>query len=269
MHKEIGINSVPTSYVKDEDFVVSFARGIKLLEAFGVEKQKLNVTQIATRSQLSRTATRRYLRTLYTLGYLDSDDHYYWLTHRVLRFSSAYLNSSHLSKISQPILNLLSVETKFTFSVVVLDEHEVVPIARSYLPQQDNLRISPYGMHLGNRLPAHATSTGKVLLASLDETLQQEWLKKYGLKRLTSYTEIDEHVFLASLKQVAIQDYCLSSEEHELGVIALAVPVVNTQGKYVAALNCIAQSNKTTATYLIEKILPLLRNTVAELRAMI
>jgi DNA-binding IclR family transcriptional regulator len=44
-----------------------------------------------------------------------------------------------------------------------------VPIARSYLPQQDNLRVSPYGMHLGNRLPAHATSTGKVLLAALPE----------------------------------------------------------------------------------------------------
>lgn len=269
MHKDASLDLATTPQIKDEDFVVSFARGMKLLEAFGVERQKLNVTQIATRSQLSRTATRRYLRTLYALGYLESDDHYYWLTHRVLRFSSAYLNSSHLSKISQPILNLLSVATQFTFSVVVLDEHEVVPISRSYLPQQDNLRISPYGMHLGNRLPAHATSTGKVLLASLDQTAQQQWLQKYGLKRLTPYTELDEQAFMESLKQVAIQDYCLSSEEHELGVIAIAVPIINAQGKHVAALNCIAQTNKTTATYLIEKILPQLRNTVAELRAMI
>ena len=262
-------NTEQSAPIKDEDFVMSFARGIKLLEAFGVERQKLNVTQIATRSQLSRTATRRYLRTLYALGYLDSDDHYYWLTHRVLRFSSAYLNSSHLSKISQPILNLLSVETQFTFSIVVLDEHEVVPIARSYLPQQDNLRISPYGMHLGNRLPAHATSTGKILLAALDPAAQQAWLNQYGLKRLTPYTQLDEQAFLETLHHVALQDYCLSSEEHELGVIALAVPVIDAQGKYVAALNCITQTNKTTAAYLVEKVLPLLRNTVAELRMMI
>lgn len=263
---QISQQSLP---IRDEDFVMSFARGMKILEAFGVERQKLNVTQIATRSQLSRTATRRYLTTLYALGYLDSDEHYYWLTHRVLRFSSAFLNSSHLSKIAQPMLNLLSVETQFTFSIAVLDEHEVVPIARSYLPQQDNLHISPYGIHLGNRLPAHATSTGKVLLAAHDLASQQHWLSQYGLKRLTPYTELDEQAFLESLKQVATQDYCLSCEEHELGIIALAVPVIDAQGKYVAALNCIAQTNKTTATYLKEKILPLLRHTAAELRAMI
>lgn len=266
---EVDRDSSSSTPVKNDDFVMSFARGIKLLEAFGVERQKLNVTQIATRSQLSRTATRRYLRTLYRLGYVDSDEHYYWLTHRVLRFSSAYLNSSHLSKISQPILNLLSSTTQFTFSVVVLDEHEVVPVARSYLAQQDNLRISPYGMHLGNRLPAHATSTGKVLLAALDKTQQREWLKKYGLKRLTPYTQLDEQAFLDDLKQIATQDYCLSSEEHELGIVALAVPIVDAQGKYISALNCIAQTNKTTEIYLLEKILPLLRNTVAELRMMI
>ncbi len=60
---------------------------------------------------------------------------------------------------------------------MVLDDNEVVPIARSYLPQQDNLRVSPYGMHLGNRLPAHATSTGKVLLAALPEEAQHTWVK--------------------------------------------------------------------------------------------
>ena len=78
---------------------------------------------------------------------------------------------------------------------MVLDEHEVVPVARSYLPQQDNLRVSPYGMHLGNRLPAHATSTGKVLLSVLDREVQIEWIEKYGLKRLTPYTITDEHTF--------------------------------------------------------------------------
>ena len=75
--------------------------------------------------------------------------------------SSSYLSSAHLPKVAQSFLNLLCAQTSLTFSIVVLDDNEVVPIARSYLPQQDNLRVSPYGMHLGNRLPAHATSTGK------------------------------------------------------------------------------------------------------------
>ena len=47
------------------------------------------------------TAARRYLKTLKYLGYLETDEHYFWLTHRVLRFSSSYLSSAHLPKVAQ------------------------------------------------------------------------------------------------------------------------------------------------------------------------
>ena len=255
--------------ISNDDYIAGLAKGLSLLEAFGVDRQKLNATQIAERTQMSRSAARRYLRTLKFLGYLDGDDHYFWLTHKVLRFSSSYLNSSHLAKVAQPILNLLCAQTALTFSVVVLDDDEIVPIARSYLAQQDSMSIRPYGMHLGNRLPAHATSTGKVLLAALTAEEQQAWFKQHGLKRLTPYTLQDENEFYRVLEQVAHQDYCLSKEEHEHGVIAIAVPLLNHHSKTVAALNCLSQTNHVTEHQLIQNILPLLRNTSSELRAML
>lgn len=156
-----------------------------------------------------------------------------------------------------------------SYSLVVLDNDEVVPIARSYLAIQDNLRTSPYGMHLGNRLPAHATSTGKILLAYLNKAEQRGWFEQHGLKRLTPFTIQNEAHFFEDLEQIAAQDYCLSKEEHELGVIAIAVPILNGQGKAVAALNCMSQTKNVTAQYLIENILPLIRNTAYEIRAMI
>lgn len=255
--------------IRTEDYIAGLAKGLALLEAFGIDRQRLNVTQVAERTGISRTAARRYLKTLKFLGYLDTDEHYFWLTHRVLRFSSSYLSSAHLPKVAQSFLNLLCAQTSLTFSIVVLDEHEVVPVARSYLPQQDNLRVSPYGMHLGNRLPAHATSTGKVLLSVLDREVQIEWIKKYGLKRLTPYTITDEHTFLETLDAVRQSDYCLSTEEHELGVIAIAVPVLNAQGLTIAALNCMSQTNRVQPQYLIDQVLPLLRNTANELRNLV
>ncbi|RZF53611.1 IclR family transcriptional regulator [Acinetobacter halotolerans] len=255
--------------IRQEDYIAGLGKGLSLLEAFGVDRQRLNVTQVAERTGMSRTAARRYLKTLKYLGYLETDEHYFWLTHRVLRFSSSYLSSAHLPKIAQSFLNLLCAQTTLTFSIVVLDENEVVPIARSYLPQQDNLRVSPFGMHLGNRLPAHATSTGKILLAALSPEQQKLWVKKYGLKRLTAFTETDEAAFLERLKQIAGLDYCLSKEQHELGVIAIAVPVLNAQGQAVAALNCMSQTNRVQENYLIQQVLPLLRNTANELRSMV
>lgn len=262
-------NKISGETIKQDDYIAGLAKGLSLLEAFGIDRQKLNSTQIAERTGLSRTAARRYLRTLKFLGYLESDDYYFWLTPKVLRLSSSYLSSAHLPKVVQPILNLLSTQTNLTFSLVVLDEHEVVPIARSYLPQQHNLRLNPYGMHLGNRLPAHATSTGKVLLAALSLDEQKCWVKKYGLKRLTPYTIQDEAQLYQVLATIQKQDYCLSKEEHELGVIAIAVPILNAQGKAIAALNCIGQTHLVLEEQLIQQILPLLRNTAYELRSMV
>lgn len=255
--------------IRQEDYIAGLGKGLSLLEAFGVDRQRLNVTQVAERTGISRTAARRYLKTLKYLGYLETDEHYYWLTHRVLRFSSSYLSSAHLPKITQSFLNLLCAQTTLTFSIVVLDENEVVPIARSYLPQQDNLRVSPFGMHLGHRLPAHATSTGKVLLAALSQEQQKLWIQKHGLKRLTAFTETNETAFLERLQHIASSDYCLSKEEHELGVIAIAVPVLNAQGRAIAALNCMSQTNRVQEDYLIQHVLPLLHNTANELRSMV
>lgn len=269
MRDDLIENKTSGEIIKQDDYISGLGKGLSLLEAFGVDRQKLNATQIAERTGLSRTAARRYLRTLKFLGYLDSDDHYFWLTHKVLRLSSSYLSSAHLPKVVQPILNLLSAQTNLTFSLVVLDEHEVVPIARSYLPQQDHVRMNPYGMHLGNRLPAHATSTGKVILATLNLEEQINWVKKYSLKRLTPYTIQKEEEFYQTLNHIQQQDYCISKEEHELGVIAIAVPISNAQGKVIAALNCIAQVNRVTESQLIQQILPLLRNTSYELRGIV
>ncbi|WP_130802490.1 IclR family transcriptional regulator PobR [Acinetobacter ihumii] len=263
---EVIYHSSSNEHIRTEDYIAGLAKGLALLEAFGIDRQRLNVTQVAERTGISRTAARRYLKTLKFLGYLETDEHYFWLTHRVLRFSSSYLSSAHLPKVAQSFLNLLCAQTTLTFSIVVLDDHEVVPIARSYLPQQDNLRVSPYGMHLGNRLPAHATSTGKILLSALSGDEQMQWIQRYGLKRLTPFTLIDESVFMETLKQISLLDYCLSKEEHELGVIAIAVPIMNAQGRAIAALNCMSQTNRVQESYLIDQVLPLLRNTANELR---
>ncbi|MHA3082272.1 IclR family transcriptional regulator domain-containing protein [Acinetobacter sp. ANC 5383] len=269
MEQQAYLQAANGEQIAQEDYIAGLAKGLIVLETFGIERQRLNITQISQRTGISRTAARRYAKTLKFLGFLDSDQHYFWLTPRVLRFSSAYLSSAHLPKIAQPLLNLLSVQTNQTFSVVVLDEHEVVPIARSFLPQPDSLRLNPYGMHLGHRLPAHATSTGKLLLAQLSQSERQAWVQRYGLKRLTPFSVTNESEFLQELEKIAQQDYCISQEEHELGIIALAVPIFDAQGRAIAALNCIGQQQRIDENYLIKSILPLLRHCAQEIRNML
>lgn len=251
--------------IRHEDFIAGVGKGLAILDCFANDRHRLNVTMAAEKTGLTRAAARRHLLTLEYLGYLEFDGHYYSLTPKVLKFSGAYLSGAQLPKIAQPLLNLLTQQTSLIYSVMVLDGFEAITIARSAAHQQTD-RVNPYGLHLGNRLPAHATSAGKVLLAYLSHEQQVEWLEKYPLKMLTKYTHTDNNQFLQLLKTIRDDEYCYSSEEHELGVHALAVPIYNHRADVVAALNIVSPTGRASKDYFIQHILPLLRQTAQEFR---
>lgn len=258
-------NNENKKWIRHEDFVAGISKGLAILDCFANDRHRLNVSMAAEKTGLTRAAARRHLLTLEYLGYLEFDGHYFYLTPKVLKFSGAYLSGAQLPKIAQPLLNLLTQQTSLIYSVMVLDGFEAITIARSAAHQQTD-RVNPYGLHLGNRLPAHATSAGKILLSYLTEQQQLEWLDKYPLKRLTKYTYTENEPFLQLLKQVREEEYCYSAEEHELGVHALAVPISNHRADVVAALNIVSPTGRTSKEYLLKHILPLLQQTAIEFR---
>lgn len=254
--------------IRHEDFIAGISKGMAILDCFGSERHRLNISIAAEKTGMTRAAARRHLLTLEYLGYLECDGHYYYLTPKILKFSGAYLSGAQLPKICQPLLNLLTTQTSLIYSVMVLDGFEAITIARSAAHQQTD-RVNPYGLHLGNRLPAHTTSAGKILLAYLDLEEQKKWLEKYPLKRLTKFSCTDNDIFLKILEEIKEQDWCYSNEEHELGVHALAVPIYSPKGNVVAALNIVSPTAKTTKEYLVQQIMPLLLETARELRNVI
>ncbi|MEP6792544.1 MAG: IclR family transcriptional regulator C-terminal domain-containing protein, partial [Ramlibacter sp.] len=198
------------------------------------------------------------------LGYLETDGSYFWLAPKVLRFSGSYLASARLPRLIQPTLNRLAAQTAESFSAVVLDGDQVVIVARSGSP-----RLLAYGLHLGARLPAHATSTGRVLLAAKSKADFNAWMRGRELARLTSHTVIDPKKFRTAIEQVRLDDFCIASEEHELGVHALAVPLRNMQGQTVAALNAVAAPQRVREAAMKRELLPLLLEAARELRSLL
>lgn len=252
------------------DMIEGVAKGMAVLESFDTQRQRLNATLAAERAGITRAAARRYLLTLAHLGYLESDGSYFWLAPKVLRFSGSYLASARLPRAVQPTLNRLAAQTQESFSAGVLDGDEVVIVGRSGYEWKNGsggaVRVLAYGLHLGARLPAHATSTGRILLAAKPKPDFTQWLKGRTLARLTTRTVIDARQFRAVIEQVRADDYCLAVEEHELGVHALAVPLRNMQGKTVAALNVVASPQRLSAQQMQRDLLPLLFDAARELR---
>lgn len=250
------------------DFIAGLAKGLAVLECFDTERQRLNATLAAQRAGLTRAAARRHLLTLAHLGYLESDGQYFWLTPKVLRLSGSYLASARLPRTVLPTLQRLSQMTGLSCSAAVLDGHEMVIVARSSAAQPVVSRLA-YGLHLGSRLPAHATSTGRVMLASMDDAALEHWLNQHLLARLTAYTVTSAQQLLSLLYVVRQQDWALAREEHEVGVQALAVPLRNLQGQTVAALNAVGSPQTHTPEQLQREVLPLLQDAARELRDMV
>ncbi len=251
------------------DLIEGMAKGMAVLESFDTERQRLNATLAAGRTGLTRAAARRHLLTLAHLGYLETDGSYYWLSSKVLRFSGNYFASARLPRALQPTLDRLSIQAQESFSAVVLDGDEVVIVARSGNDRNPGEigagRVIAYGLHMGARLPAHATSTGRILLAAKTKKSFNEWMKGRHLQRITPFTTVDARSFHGVIEQVRQQDYCIVNEEHELGVQALAVPLRNSKGLTVAALNVVASHQRTSAAEMQRGLLPLLLNAAREL----
>ena len=263
--------------IEKADFIEGMAKGMAVLESFDTERQRLNATLAAQRAGITRAAARRHLLTLAHLGYLESEDGYYWLSPKVLRFSGSYLASSRLPRVLQPTLNRLAAQTQQSFSGVVLDEAQVVIVARSVgagtsypdKPQPTTPRVLAYGLHLGARLPAHATSTGRMLLASLNRPAFSSWMKAHPLSRLTPYTITDAKTLRSLVAEARTQDYCVARQEHELGVYALAVPLRNMRGATVAAINVVTTPERLELAVMQRDLLPLLLDAARELRPLL
>jgi IclR family pca regulon transcriptional regulator len=246
------------------DYIEGMARGLAVLECFDTERQRLNATLAAERAGLPRAAARRHLLTLAHLGYLETDGRHFWLSPKVLRFSGSYLASARLPRALQPTLNRLAAQTGDSYSAALLDEDEVVIVARS-----GSTRVLAYGVHLGARLPAHATSTGQVLLAALPKGLFTAWLKGRTLARFTAHTPVDPREFRKRIDQTRSLDFCEAAQIHELGVHALAVPLRDMRGRTVAALNVVVGSARAQGSTLQRELLPLLQDAARELRALL
>lgn len=249
------------------DYIAGLAKGLQLLQAFDHAHQRLNATQAAYRADLTRAAARRYLLTLHALGYLETDGRQFWLSPKVMQFSGNYLASAQLPRVVQPHLDQLATHTGGAFSVVVPDGGEVVIVARSRnalvgavqkLPSADapsvtdmhtlqaqhirQIMTMAQGLHLGARLPMHATSTGQMLMAYWPEAAVDAWLRTHPLTRLTPRTITTHSGLLDRLSQARSQHWVHAVDEHEWGVQAIAVPLQRTDGEVVAALNVVLAS---------------------------
>lgn len=241
---------------KESESLQSLVRGISVIQVFSREHPALTLSEVARLTGMTRATARRILLTLRELGHVRSDGRLFSLTPRVLSLGWAYLSSLNLAEIAQPLMEELVEETKESCSASTLDLPDIVYVAR--VPTR---RIMTISLGVGTRLPAHATSMGRVLLAGLPAEELERFLAETPLEGYTERTITDAAELESALDAVRERGWALVDEELEIGLRSIAAPLRDGNGRAIAALNVSGAAARVSVEEMKERFLPSLLRT--------
>src|SRR4051794_29759840 len=242
---------MPEDKQRSSDFVQSLERGLTVIRAFDAEHRELALSDVARSTGLTRAAARRFLLTLVKLGYVHFADGRFSLRPRVLDLGYAYLSSLSLPEVAQPHMESLVAKVNESSSISVLDDIEVVYVVR--VPTR---RIMSITLAVGTRLPAYATSMGRVLLAGLAEEEFEERLSRIDIQPLTAHTVKDEKGLREAIAASGRQGWATVDQELEEGLRSAAVPIRSGPGEVTAALNVSVHASRASMAALRRDFLP-------------
>lgn len=264
MSTPFSIAQAQASTLERRDWIAGLEKGLAVIEAFDAEHPRLTASQAGQRCGMTRTAARRHLLTLAHLGYVATDGKLFSLTPRVLRLGQAYLESARLPRAVQPYLQRVTAGTGEVAYASVLDQDELVYIARSGTHRQLNT-----GYMLGARVQAQVTAAGMVLLAMSGPDCYEPWLARQELRAFTSHTVIDRHELRLNLEQIRRQGWALSEQQLEMNYRGIAVPLYDHNDKLVAALSITMPMQNEGSADAVRRVLPVLQDTARGMRPML
>ncbi|MEU1230651.1 IclR family transcriptional regulator C-terminal domain-containing protein [Streptomyces sp. NPDC005828] len=253
----------PVAVLKEElgsGFLQSLARGLDVLRAFGSVQGPVRLSELARLTGLPRATARRSLITLRHLGYVREEPGGFVVLPRVLELGHTRLSGLNLPEIATPHLVDLVLRVQESASVAVLDGDDI-----RYVARVAGTRIMHIDITVGTRLPAYATSMGRVLLGALPGEERAERLRRITPSALTPYTVTTREGLDEAVAATAARGYGWVEQELEEGLRSLAVAVTDREGRAIAAVNVALHAGRTTPEESLATLLPALRETAGRI----
>ncbi|MQA02015.1 MAG: helix-turn-helix domain-containing protein [Streptosporangiales bacterium] len=212
--------------------VQSVDRAVTIMEIMAREGD-VGVTEIAAELGVHKSTAFRLVATLERRGLVeqDSDRGKYRLGVGLLRLAGATKKQLDLVQESRTVIEELAGVVGETVNITVLSEGAALYIDQVAGPSA--LQIHNW---VGRRIPLHATSNGKALLA-FHAYRRLSDLVRTPLDRFTEYTITSLRELEAALGEVRERGYAVAVNELELGLTAVAAPVYDSQGRVTASVS--------------------------------
>jgi IclR family transcriptional regulator, KDG regulon repressor len=231
--------------------IQSLSRAIAILDCFGPDRPQLGVREIARTLGMSASTVGRLLAALHTARILNQDPatRLYRMGPKVMAWSSVYANALEVRDCAQPMLEELHKLTSETVSLYALERGERVCVAAIESPEVVRVVVRE-----GERMPLHAGSSGKVLLAFMPPEEIEAVLAR-PLEKMTTNTITGRKAMLKELDGIRAKGFATSNAERFTEVIGLAAPIFDAVGRVVAALNVAGPKMRFTESH-VEKFAP-------------
>jgi IclR family pca regulon transcriptional regulator len=243
----------------DKEFLTTFARGLQVIKSFDAQSPSMTLTEVANKNGLARASARRFLLTLQKLGYVSCEGKQFKLTPRVLDLGYSYLSSLNFAETITPFLKDVAQQLDESCSATVLDDQDVVYIAR--VPRAG---LIPINLQIGARLPAYATSSGRVLLSTLSEDTLDQYIEHLDYRQLTPNT-LSRQLLIEQINTVRTQGFAIVDQELELGMRALSVPVYDRARQVRFAINMSCHASSHSLSHIESEFVPVLKDAAKQI----
>lgn len=219
----------------DERYLVpALVRGLKILATLSQGRIRLTLSEVAASLGVTRSSAYRLLHTLGHLGFVEYDakGKSYALGPQILALGYGYLASRDVIDVATPHLVRLRDRTGWSAHLGELHSREVV-----YLARVATRRSIASTVHVGTRLPAHATTMGRILLSALSdqdirELYQDDLTRPASLRPYAGIDELLERIAVDRANGVVVQN-----SGYEPGVASVAAPICDVTDRIVGAIN--------------------------------
>lgn len=213
----------------------SIERVMRVLDCFTLDTPELRLTDLSTRTGMSKTQILRIVSTLEEGGYLtrDSATKRYQLGMRIFQLGIVAQEQMTLRRIAHPVLERLVAETQETARLVLFDDFD--PVCVDLVESPRGVRVHA---RLGGRMPWNAGSSGKVILAYLSPEQREHVLSHTRLVRYNQHTITDLDELQRQLEVIRRQGYFVNETgdliEETRGI---AAPVFKLDGQILGTIS--------------------------------
>jgi IclR family KDG regulon transcriptional repressor len=225
------MNPAPASApLSDRATLTSVRNAARVLRAFSRAGQELGITELSRQLGLGKSTVHRLVTTLTAERLLErgSTPGRYRLGLVLYELGANVTEHVDLHQATLPVLTTLRHETGEMVHVAVLDGLEVV-----YVERLESHNLLPIFRQVGHRLPAHWTSSGKILARRLTD---------WQPRSMTPWTITDKNRLLTELATVAKRGWAQNNEEGHLGIVSVGAPIRGRDGKVMAAVSVVGDS---------------------------